>query len=432
MAARRTAVAKHPGVYYRELPGGRRRYEITWLDPGDGRRRWKMVEGNLEAADAALAEVKGRLRRGEPVGVSKMTFGEVADEWFASQVQLRGRTREWYSLVLRVHLKPRVGRVRVSAIGTDDVLRVVGELSAAGYSAWTVRGVLVPFGRVMSYAVRRGLASANPVSKLERGERPRVVRRDVRVLTEKEIGRLLKGASKRYRPIIAAAIFTGARQGELLGLVWDDVRFEEGVIRIRKQLGRDGVRVAPKTPNAVRDVVLLPGLARILREHRLGSPFSKPEDFVFAAASGGPLYYRNVVRRGLEKAVERAGLPEEPKLRWHDLRHNFASFLIAEGLDVVFVSRQLGHASPSTTLSIYAHLFDASRHAEEARAALEARFGTVLSDGLSSIHEFSDAVDPRHAASGVPRGAERSRRVPQRVRPVREPLVRERSRAPGS
>lgn len=375
MAARRTSVAKHPGVYYRELSGGKRRYEITWLDPGDGRRRWKMVEGNLEAADTALAEVKGRLRRGEPVGVSKRTFGEVADEWLAAQHVLRPRTRDWYELALRVHLKPRLGRLRISVVGPADVARVIGEMQAAGYAAWTIRGVLVPLGRVMAYAVRNELAHRNPVSMLERGERPRTERRDVRVLTGEEVERLLGAASARYRPIIAAAIFTGARQGELLGLVWEDVDFEEGVIRIRRQLDRSGSRVAPKTRAAVRDVVMMGSLAKILRAHRLASPFSKPSDFVFASVKGGPLHYRNVVRRGLEKALGAAGLS---RLRWHDLRHCFASYLIAEGLDVVFVSEQLGHASPAITLKVYAHEFRAVEHASRARAALDSRFGSAL------------------------------------------------------
>jgi integrase len=85
--------------------------------------------------------------------------------------------------------------------------------------------------------------------------------------------------------------------------------------------------------------------------------------------------------RGLALALERAGVVGEgtQRVRWHDLRHTYASLLIAQGADVVFVSRQMGHASPSITLSVYAHLFDGARHADRTRAALEAGFGTMLS-----------------------------------------------------
>jgi integrase len=93
---------------------------------------------------------------------------------------------------------------------------------------------------------------------------------------------------------------------------------------------------------------------------------------------GTPLHYRNVVRRGLGSAVERAGLSASRQLRFHDLRHTFASLLIAEGADVVFVSRKLGHASVKTTLDVYAHLFDAAEHGQRFRAALETAFGKVV------------------------------------------------------
>lgn len=105
----------------------------------------------------------------------------------------------------------------------------------------------------------------------------------------------------------------------------------------------------------------------------------KPDDFVFCSTLGRPLHHRNVQRRGMDKAVERAKLDKgkhDPTM--HDLRHSFASLLIAQGLDVVFVSRQLGHANPATTLRVYASEFDRVRSAEAARSALSAQFGSLL------------------------------------------------------
>ena len=201
----------------------------------------------------------------------------------------------------------------------------------------------------------------------------------MRVLTREEIERLFSHAPDYYRTLIATALFTGLRIGELLGLVWADVDFDAGLVRVRKQLdpGRRGqppARVEPKTTQAIRAVVLMPELAELLREHRrrlLAAGLARPDGFVFASATGGPLQRGNVVRRGLDKAVKRAGLATAgmPRLRFHDLRHTYASLLIAQGLNVVFVSRQLGHATPAITLTVYAHLFDHAHHAQAARSA---------------------------------------------------------------
>jgi integrase len=152
---------------------------------------------------------------------------------------------------------------------------------------------------------------------------------------------------------------------------------------------------------AVRDVDVMPALARILREHELRLGHSLPTDFVFVSTTGGALNGQNVARRGLEVAMERAGLDGDgrPRLRFHDLRHCFASLLIAEGLDGVYVSRQLGHANPAITFSVYAKLFDRQRHADHAKAALEARFGGLLEQVL----EPTGGDQPRSAvaASGA-------------------------------
>jgi integrase len=125
----------------------------------------------------------------------------------------------------------------------------------------------------------------------------------------------------------------------------------------------------------------MPSLAALLREHKLASGHSRPDDPVFATLSGRPMYYRNVSRRGLSVAVRKGGLNEggAPRLRFHDLRHTFASLLIAQGLNVVFISRQLGHASPSITLDVYGGLFDRAEHARRAIEGLEAAFGGALS-----------------------------------------------------
>ena len=120
-------------------------------------------------------------------------------------------------------------------------------------------------------------------------------------------------------------------------------------------------------------MILAAPLARRLREHRLASRHKAPNDFVFANTLGRGLDYRDV-GEGFRQALKRAGLHAPGKLTLHSLRHTFASLLIARRLDVVFVSRQLGHANPSITLKVYAHLYARADHAETARDALEASY----------------------------------------------------------
>ncbi len=123
-------------------------------------------------------------------------------------------------------------------------------------------------------------------------------------------------------------------------------------------------------------MILAPALVKVLRAHWLASPHKAPEDFVFTDALGRGLDYRDV-GEGFQAAVKAAGLTGPGRLTLHSLRHTFTSLLISKGLDVVFVSRQLGHVSPTTTLGVYAHLFEQANHAAAAREALEASYGAM-------------------------------------------------------
>ena len=375
-APRRVRVEK--GIYRSPATG---RLEIQYTDV-TGRNRWQTVGGDLSGARVARAEAQAGYARSGSARRSRSTFAEVGEEWLAQQTHLRWRTRALYETALDRHLFPRVGDRRIATIDEDVIARVIAELHAQGLAGWTIRGILTPFGRVLSYAARKKLIPDNPMRRLERNERPRVVRREMRILRPEEINALLRAAPRAYRPILATAVFTGLRQGELLGLRWKDVDFDAGVIHVRCQLDRNRNYVEPKTPRAIRSVVLMPSLAALLRKHKLGSAYSGPMDPVFATATGAPMHYRNVTRRGLGAAIARAGIERdgEPGLRFHDLRHCFASLLIAQGLNLVFVSRQLGHSSPRFTLDVYGGLFDRAEHARRASEALEADFGQYLAD----------------------------------------------------
>ena len=156
----------------------------------------------------------------------------------------------------------------------------------------------------------------------------------------------------------------------------------------------------PKTSRAVRDVELMPALVRLLRGHKaraFKAGRARHEAFVFCSQVGTPLQHRNVARRMLDPAMEAAKLVGEgrPRLRFHDLRHTFASLLIAQGHDIVFVSRQLGHSSTQVTLDVYAHLFDKARHAQRMRDELEAAYGNALETTGGDRRPTGDAGEER-------------------------------------
>jgi integrase len=401
---RRLKVANRRGIYYRDTAAGRR-YEITYVD-STGRRRWQTIEGRLREAEAALDETRTRLRRGERIAPTNARLGAYAESWLDSQRgRLRPKTITTYETALRRHVLPRLGRLKLTEITEDDVAVLIAEMMegiyyeerdgrlvklhrCGGFATWTVRGTVSPLSALLAHAARRGLVPINVVSRLERGERPAPIEREKRILTTEEIKSLLDACTPKYRPIVATGIGTGLRLGELLGLVWADIDFDAGFVRVRKQLDLKAVRVDPKTPKAIRDVVLSPQLGRLLRELK-ASAFAranaKPGDPVFASDAGTPMERRNVAERGLGQAIKRAGLddPAQPKITMHSLRDTFASHLILDlALDVVQVSRQLGHSKPSITANTYARLFDQARHAEAIRTAMGASdFGAALDSG---------------------------------------------------
>jgi integrase len=132
---------------------------------------------------------------------------------------------------------------------------------------------------------------------------------------------------------------------------------------------------------ATRSVLPTPALGQVLREHRLRSRHSQPATTCSPATAPGPSHPDVVRVYGLRRAVATAGLdqPGRPRLRFHDLRHTYASLLVAQGVDIAYVSRQLGHANITTTLNTYTHLFDHARNAETVKQRLEEQFGGILS-----------------------------------------------------
>ena len=370
----RVKVDGHRGIHVRQLVDGRKSYSICYAD-SDGKTVWQTIPGSLRDAIAARSKIVGRLHDGERIVSDRKIFADVAEEWFR-KLNVGERTRESYESHLRIHLLPRIGSRRIGTITVDDVADVIAELRAEGKAGWTQKGVLTTLSSVMKYAARRGFIPFNPVSKLEKQERPKVRPREIRDLEQDEVTRVLTAVAEPYSAITMTAFFSGMRLMELLGLRWGD--FEGGYIRVRNQLKRSG-GLAPPKYDSKRDIVLVAEVAHVLRLHRLASPYSGDTDFVFAGHDGRPRNWR-AVERGFDTAIERAGISSANRRKptFHDTRHTFASLLISQRHDVVFVSRQLGHKGPEVTLRVYAHLFDRVKHEDAMRAGVGEVVGQVL------------------------------------------------------
>jgi integrase len=381
----------------------------------DGKPRFRTVGYDLESARAQRRMFVDAARWGVIAAAPRLRFDTVVEWWvgrFAHKVasgERRERTLELHRYHLDRHLLPLLGPRLIRQITTADVAELLDGVREQGCSEKTVAGALATLASVMGFAVRNGWIADNPVTRLERHERPHPSRRQQRVLGREEIARLLAACLPAYRALIATALYTGMRMSELLGLIWDDIDCAGGAVHVRAQLSRarsdaPARRVAPKTPSSLRQIPLAPQLAAILRERRSAATWGAAGDWVFGTRNGTPLSQRNVQRSALTRAARNAGLDHEGSaLRFHDLRHTFASHLIIDlQLDVVQVSRILGHASVSTTLDIYAHLFDEARHSANIRARMahSAFAGLLTPDDEKTVILLPPATQ-HHASQGL-------------------------------
>ena len=344
---------------------------------------WKTLgDIGLMEARRRRDEFAVEIRR-QPIALARrsLKLTEVAREWLLDQQhrvdvdELTQRTYDGYEAGLRLHCLPTLGKRLVGSITPDDLVAWHRQQLAAGYARDSIHAWWTPLRLVLAHAVRRGLISTNPADQLMGHEKPKAGQARKRFLSREEMRQLLAACAPRYRLAVSVGLFAGLRLSEILGLIWADVDFAGNQLCVRFQMGRDGKRRRLKTHAGSRDVILMAGLAREFKRHRLASHHAAASDLVFATETGRTLGHRNLTGRGLEKACARAELHG---VTCHSLRHTFASILIDQGRDPVFVSRQLGHANPAITLRVYAHLFDAARHAREARAALDAEYGNLL------------------------------------------------------
>jgi integrase len=337
------------------------------------------------------------VRKGQEPDKSTATVADVATDFLAmieglvQAGEMSPRTHANYSQRWRTHLEPTFGRVRVQSLRPEQVSRWLSEIRGRGSSSWTVRGAYTFLGQVLEHAQTRNLIVETPLRRISKTERPQARNKtDARRLTDKECSALIEHALPSSRALVAMIVFTGLRQGEALGLTWQDVDFDQGIISVRFQLARKTKgaatrRLPLKTKAGRRDVEALPELIALLKKHKaeaFARGNARPEDFLFCTEEGRPLMHRNV-SRDFATAGDRAGLnpkegEEAERVSLHDLRHTAACRLIACGLDVVTVQRQLGHASPAITLRLYGGEFETAKRRDTIR-------GQIAASGLGAV-----------------------------------------------
>ena len=352
---------------------------------GSRTARWKSLgEVGVMQARRLRDDFVAEIRQGRvPASVRERRrtgFEGVAMDWLESQRalvevgELAPRTLDGYELSVRRHLLPFFASRPIESITANDLVAWHAAQRRSGAATWSIKGRWNALRGVLGYAVRHDLLAANPADALTSREKPKPGPSRKRFLTEDEMAALLNSATGRYRVLVALLLFSGLRISEALGLAWQDVDLTAMHLRVRYQLGRDGKRVRLKTAGARRDVIVIDSLARTLRHHRLASPHSRPSHPVFATGSATSLSARNA-GRAFAALVEEADLTG---ITPHALRHTYASMLIAQGRDPVYVADQLGHSTPVITLRTYAHLFRAAQQEAAARHQLEAAYGRLL------------------------------------------------------
>jgi integrase len=335
----------------------RDRYVLDFYDCEGNRKRVTMPNGTTKkAATEKLREIEMQLSKGIYIPEKKTpTFAEVAQEWLQhKKTKLRASTWSVYEGHSRNHFN-EFNHLKINHITTAKVDKFITDRQADGMNILTLRKILVSMGQIFSLAVRYGYISSNP---LDNAERPRKNGNEeddqdkIQVLTHEEIAAFLNVVKdQKYRMLFMLAIFSGARQGELLGLEWKSVNWKDSQININRTFN-NGKFYTPKTKASKRKIDIGPTVLAELKEWKVVCPESSL-DLVFATSTGKPINHNNITKRHFEPALIEAGAP---KIRFHDMRHTFASLLIEQGENIKYIQTQLGHSSPTVTLNVYAHL----------------------------------------------------------------------------
>ncbi len=334
------------------------------FDPGTGKQIQRSITGKTQKEVAQkLKAATAAIDAGTYKAPCKMTVAQWLDIWVAEYLNnVKPLTQHNYSKQVQKHLKPALGAAKLEALDTHTIQRFYNNLSASGLSPKTVKNVHGILHCALQQAIANDYIRTNPADACKL---PKVVKPEIKPLEPEEIARLLKEAEQDdYCNLFTVAMFTGMRQGELLGLSWDCVDFKTGIITVKQQLQCKDGNYFLETPKSGKGRTILPAplvmdalrrqQERQQRQQALaGMLWDNKFNLVFTDASGKYLVRRTVVKH-FKKITERAGISEDA--RFHDLRHSFAVTSLYAGDDIKTVQANLGHATAQFTLDVYGHV----------------------------------------------------------------------------
>lgn len=339
-------------------------------DPGTGKQIQRSITGKtqkevsqkLKAATLAIDE-------GTYTAPSKMTVGEWLNIWVSEYLGgVKPRTVDSYKAIVNTHLLPGLGAIKLDALAPHTVQSFYNSLSApnknrSALSPKTIKNVHGILHKALQQAMANGYIKTNATDPCIL---PKITRKEISPLDESQISAFLQAIKgHRYESLFITALFTGMRESEVCGLMWDCVDLNSGVITINKQLqkvrGSGGEYVLAPTKNGKSRTItvagfvvkVLAGVKRKQLENRLRyGECWEDSGFVFTDDLGLHLKQQTVYL-DFKKIMQEIG---SPGTRFHDLRHSYAVAAIRSGDDIKTVQENLGHATAAFTLDVYGHV----------------------------------------------------------------------------
>jgi integrase len=288
------------------------------------------------------------------------------------------------------HLKPYFNRVKINHVNFEAIEKFKKHSLDQGVTVPTLRKVLITLGAVLTYAVRMRYIDFNPCREVEKpkGQSAHTDEEEMVILQPDELQALFDaGANQKERVLFMAATLTGMREGELLGLQWGDIDWFNSQVHVKRTFNH-GRFYEPKSKASRRKIDMAPELVAELKAWKLACPISDL-DLVFSSEVGTPQDATNMLRRQFFPALRRAGLP---RIRFHGLRHTYASLLIDQGEYPKYIQAQLGHSSINMTMDTYGHLMERVNRQAASRLG-KAVFGNSETNGSKMVAEQGRATE---------------------------------------
>jgi integrase len=337
------------------------RFDAAPVADGKRQRRHVTVRGSYADAKRELTRLLAARDTGMLPSPTAATVGQYLQSWLDTATGRSPKTLERYRELARWQISPHLGDVPLQKLSPEMVRHWHAKLIDK-VSALTTRHAHRLLRQVLATAVKDGTLARN-VADVHKP--PKVKRSEVEILTFEQIAAVqdaLQGHT--LYPIVALALGTGMRRGELLAIQWGDIDLDSATLQVKRSLEETsaGLRLKePKSDAGWRTVTLSAATVGMLRAHKIeqmqfrlavGAGALKDDTLVFTDINGQPLK-PHTVSRAWRRVVEAKDLP---RVTFHSLRHTHASVLIASGLDILTISRRIGHAKPSVTLDVYGHL----------------------------------------------------------------------------